>query len=130
MDKLLSGRSILIIEDEMLILMMIEDMLADLGCESITVASKIGQAITLIDDQVFDAAMLDLNLNGMESYPIADALTARDVPYFFSTGNSLTNVKDGYRDQDVLKKPFTFDQLSNVLTRSLHRQTNVVKLGH
>ena len=130
MDKLLSGRSILIIEDEMLILMMIEDMLADLGCESIAVASKIGQAITLIDDQVFDAAMLDLNLNGMESYPIADALAARDVPYFFSTGNSLSNVKDGYRDQGVLKKPFTFEQLSNMLSRSLLRQTNVVRLRH
>jgi CheY-like chemotaxis protein len=130
MDKLLSGRSILIIEDEMLILMMIEDMLADLGCESIAVASKIGQAMTLIDGQDFDTAMLDMNLNGIESYPIADALTARGVPYFFSTGNSPTNVKDGYRDQDVLKKPFTFDQLSNMLSRSLHRQTNVVKLGH
>jgi CheY-like chemotaxis protein len=130
MDKLLSGRSILIIEDEMLILMMIEDMLADLGCESIAVASKIGQAMTLIDGQDFDTAMLDMNLNGIESYPIADALTARGVPYFFSTGNSLTNVKDDYRDQDVLKKPFTFDQLSNMLSRSLHRQSNVVKLGH
>jgi CheY-like chemotaxis protein len=130
MDKILSGRSILIIEDEMLILMMIEDMLADLGCESIAVASRIGQAITLIDGKVFDAAMVDLNLNGTESYPIADALTARGVPYFFSTGNSLTDVKDGYRDQDVLKKPFTFEQLSNMLTRSLHRQTNVVKLRH
>jgi CheY-like chemotaxis protein len=130
MDKLLSGRSILIIEDEMLILMMIEDMLADLGCESVAVASKIGQAIGLIDGQEFDTAMLDMNLNGIESYPIADALAARDVPYFFSTGNSLTNVKDGYRDQDVLKKPFTFDQLSNMLSRSLLRQTNVVRLRH
>jgi CheY-like chemotaxis protein len=130
MDKLLSGRRVLVIEDEMLILMMIEDMLADLGCESIVVASKIGQAVTLIDEQNFDTAMLDLNLNGVESYPVADALAARDVPYFFSTGNSLTNVKDSYRDQDVLKKPFTFEQLSNMLSRSLLRQTNVVRLGH
>jgi hypothetical protein len=65
--------------------------------------------------------MLDMNLNGIESYPIADALSARDVPYFFSTGNSLTDMKDGYRDQDVLKKPFTFEQLSNMLSRSLLR---------
>jgi CheY-like chemotaxis protein len=128
MDKLLSGRSILIIEDEMLILMMIEDMLADLGCKSMSVASKIGPAITLIDGQVFDAAMVDLNLNGIESYPIADALIEHDVPYFFSTGSSVTNIKDGYRDQDVLKKPFTFEQLSNMLSRSLLHQTNVVKL--
>ena len=130
MDKLLSGRSVLIIEDEMLILMMIEDMLADLGCESIAVASKIGQAITLIDGQVFDAAMVDLNLNGTESYPIADALAARGVPYFFSTGNSLTNVKEGYRNQDVLKKPFTFEQLSNMLSRSLLRTSGVARPRH
>jgi CheY-like chemotaxis protein len=121
MDKLLAGRSVLVIEDEMLILMMIEDMLADLGCESVAVASKIGPAISLIEGQAFDTAMLDLNLNGIESYPIADALTVRDVPYFFSTGNSLTNVKDGYRDQNVLKKPFTFEQLSSMLSRSLLR---------
>ena len=119
MDKLLSGRRVLVIEDEMLILMMIEDMLADLGCDSVAVASKIGPAISLIQGQDFDTAMLDMNLDGIESYPIADALKAREVPFFFSTGNSLTNMKDGYRDQDVLKKPFTFEQLSNMLSRSL-----------
>jgi CheY-like chemotaxis protein len=121
MDKLLTGRRVLVIEDEMLILMMIEDMLADLGCESVAVASKVGPAISLIEGQEFDAAMLDMNLNGIESYPIADALTARDVPYFFSTGNSLANMKEGYRDQDVLKKPFSFEQLTDMLTRSLLR---------
>ena len=105
----------------MLILMMIEDMLADLGCESVAVASKIGPAISLIEGQDFDTAMLDMNLNGIESYPIADALSAHDVPYFFSTGNSLTDMKDGYRDHEVLKKPFTFEQLSNMLSRSLLR---------
>jgi len=125
MDKLLSGRSVLVIEDEMLIFMMIEDMLADLGCESIAAASTTGQAIKLIDLKVFDAAMLDLNLNGIESYPIADALAVRGVPYFFSTGNSQSDVKDGYRDRDVLKKPFTFQQLSNMLSRSLLRQANM-----
>ena len=128
MDKLLAGRRVLVIEDEMLILMMIEDMLADLGCESVAVASKIGPAISLIEGQEFDTAMLDLNLNGIESYPIADALTVRDVPYFFSTGASLTTVKDGYRNQDVLKKPFTFAQLSAMLSSSLLHQTNVVRL--
>jgi CheY-like chemotaxis protein len=121
MDKLLAGRRVLVIEDEMLILMMIEDMLADLGCESVAVASKIGPAISLIEGQDFDTAMLDMNLNGIESYPVADALSARDVPYFFSTGNSLIDMKDGYRDHDVLKKPFTFEQLSSMLSRSLLR---------
>jgi CheY-like chemotaxis protein len=75
--KLLSGRRVLVIEDEMLILMMIEGMLADLGCESVTSAATIDRAIALIDGQVFDAAMLDMNLNGNNSRAIADALTAR-----------------------------------------------------
>jgi CheY-like chemotaxis protein len=121
MDKLLSSRRVLVVEDEILILMMIEDMLTDLGCESIAVASKVDQAIKLVEGQVFDAAMLDINLNGIASYAIADALTARRVPYFFSTGNGVKDMKEGYRDQDVLKKPFTFDQLSNMFSRSLLR---------
>ena len=130
MDKLLSSRRVLIVEDEILILMMIEDMLTDLGCESIAVASKVDQAIALVEGQVFDAAMLDINLNGIPSYPIADALTARGVPYFFSTGNGVKDMKEGYRDQDVLKKPFTFDQLSNMFSRSLLRTSSVEKLRH
>lgn len=64
--------------------------------------------------------MLDLNLNGTESYPIAYVLMARGVPYFFSTGNTLNNVKDCHRDREVPNKPFTFDQLENMLSGSLH----------
>ena len=53
----------------MMILMIIEDMLADLGCESVTAAATVDQALALIDAQVFDAAMLDMNLNGNNSHP-------------------------------------------------------------
>jgi CheY-like chemotaxis protein len=67
MNKLLSGRRVLVVEDEMMILMIVEDMLADLGCESVTTAATAHQAIALIDTQVFDAAMLDMNLNGNKS---------------------------------------------------------------
>ena len=72
--KLLSGRRILVVEDEMLVLMSIEDMLADLGCKSVTAAATVDQAIAFIHAQVFDAAMLDMNLNGTKSFPIADKL--------------------------------------------------------
>jgi len=40
MNKLLSGRRVLVVEDEMMVLMMIEDMLADLGCESVSAAAR------------------------------------------------------------------------------------------
>src|SRR5580658_4547678 len=86
MSKLLSGRRVLVVEDEMMILMTIEDMLADLGCESVTAAATIQQALALIDTQVFDAAMLDVSLNGYKSHDVAEALAARGVPFVFSTG--------------------------------------------
>jgi CheY-like chemotaxis protein len=69
MDKLLSGRRVLVVEDEMLVLIMIEDMLADLGCKSVTSAATIDKALALIDAQAFDFALLDINLNGSDSHP-------------------------------------------------------------
>ena len=110
-DKFLSGRRVLVVEDELLVLMMIEDMLADLGCESVTVATTIEQALALISAQVFDAAMLDMNLNGNSSHSVAEALVARGVPFVYATGNIGRHTRDGYRDRPVLKKPFEFEQL-------------------
>ena len=121
MDKLLSGRRVLVVEDEMMVLMMIEDMLADLGCESVTAAASTDQAIALINAQVFDAAMLDMNLSGTKNNSIADALAARGVPFIFSTGYSGRNMMDGYRDRPMLKKPFGFEELAAILRRLLTR---------
>jgi CheY-like chemotaxis protein len=121
MDRLLSGRRSLVVEDEMLVLIMIEDMLADLGCEVVTAAATINQALALIEAQVFDVAMLDMNLNGEQTYSVADALAARGVPFVFSTGYSGHDIRDGYRDRPVLKKPFRYDELNDVLSRLLRR---------
>jgi CheY-like chemotaxis protein len=115
MDKMLSGRRILVVEDEMMVLMMIEDTLADLGCETVTAAATVDGALALIETQVFDAAMLDMNLNGSKSYPVADALAARDVPFVFSTGYSGHDMRDGYRDRPMLRKPFQRAEVVRVL---------------
>lgn len=115
MDKLLSGRRVLVVEDEMLILIMIEDMLADLGCESVTAAATVSQALAAIEAQNFDVAMLDMNLNGNNSHSVAEALAARDVPFVFSTGYSCYDMRDGHRDRPVLKKPFMERDLAEIL---------------
>ena len=96
---------------------MIEDMLADLGCESVTAAATIDKALALIEGQVFDAAMLDMNLNGESSHPVADALAARGVPFVVTTGNRV--MWDGFADRAVLRKPFKYAELADVLTRLL-----------
>ena len=117
MDKLLSGRRILIVEDEMLLLMTIEDVLADLGCESVVSASTVDKAVSLIDGQVFDAAVLDMNLNGTSSRAVAEALAARGVPFVIATGNR-DDMWDGFRDRVVVRKPFKYDELVEILCTS------------
>ena len=100
-------------------------MLADLGCESVTAAATVDQALALIDAQVFDAAMLDMNLNGNKSYAVADALAARGVPFAFSTGYS-DHDKDGknYAERAVLGKPYRIEDLVEILTRLLRIEPN------
>ena len=118
-DNVLSGRRVLVVEDEMLVLMNIEDMLADLGCESVTAAATVDQAMALIEAQVFDAAMLDMNLNGTKSFPIADKLAALGVPFVFSTGYSAQDMRTGYQDRVLLKKPIRYQELVEVFTHLL-----------
>ena len=117
MDNLLSGRRVLVVEDEMLVLIMIEDMLADLGCKSVASAATVEKALALINAQVFDVALLDMNLNGNDSHPVAEALVARGVPFVYSTGNTAPSLRDGYSDRTVLKKPFKHEELAAMLSR-------------
>jgi CheY-like chemotaxis protein len=121
MVKLLAGRRVLVVEDEMLVLMMIEDMLADLGCDCVAAAATVDQALALIDGENFDAALLDLNLNGRDSHSVADALAARDVPFAFSTGYSEQHLGESGHDRPVLRKPFKYEELGEILTRVLAR---------
>lgn len=116
-DKFLYGRRALVVEDEMLILIMIEDMLADLGCKSVTSAATVDKALALIEAQAFDVAVLDVNLDGNDSHPVADALSAHGVPFVYATGNTGHNLRDGYASRPVLKKPFKFEDLVAILTR-------------
>jgi CheY-like chemotaxis protein len=119
MRKMLSGRRVLVVEDEMLLLMTIEDMLADLGCEFVIPAATVDQALALVDAQPFDVAMLDVNLNGNQSYAVADALAARSVPFFFSTGYSDHVMKEGYHNRPMLKKPYKHEEIVAILERLL-----------
>lgn len=120
MNKLLSGRRMLVVEDEMLIRMTIEDMLTDLGCESVAATDTADKAVALVDERIFDAALLDMNLNGGSSRAVADALASRGVPFIVATGNR-GDVWDGFRDRAVLRKPFQYTELVEILTRLLPR---------
>jgi CheY-like chemotaxis protein len=116
MDNLLAGRCILIVEDDMMIRLTLEDMLVDLGCASVGAAATIEQALSLIETHRYDAATLDVNLNGKISFPVAAALVVRGVPFAFSTGYGDQFLREGYTDRPILKKPFGSTELASILT--------------
>jgi CheY-like chemotaxis protein len=116
MDKSLSGHRILVVEDEMLNLAMLEDILTEAGCESVAAAATIDQAMALIDERPFDAALLDIKLKGEHTYAVADALAVRGMQFVFVTGNSVPDIERRYRDRPLLRKPFKEEKLIEVLT--------------
>jgi DNA-binding response OmpR family regulator len=115
MHNLLAGWRVLVVEDEMMILMMLEMALEDFGYESIVVASTLDTAMEMVSRPGFDIAMLDMNLGGNDSYPIADALDARNVPYVFCTGNNGGDRRKGVPLRPTLRKPFGIDEMAKAL---------------
>jgi CheY-like chemotaxis protein len=104
-----------VIEDEMLVAMNIEDMLLDLGHEVAGLASRLGPALALARESRFDAAMLDVNLAGEPSYPVADVLIERGVPFLFATGYGRQGIEEPYRAYPLLQKPFRAVELGQAL---------------
>ena len=119
MNKPVSGRRVLVVEDEMMVAWMLEDLLAELGFVIVGPAASVNQALTMIETEAIDVAVLDVNLNGEMSYPIADALAARDVPFVFVTGYDKDRMLDGYRCFPALQKPFRRSELSDALAKLL-----------
>ncbi len=119
MNSPLSGRRVFVVEDEMLVAWLLEDMLADLGCVVVGPAGGVKDALAMIDANAIDVAVLDVNLNGEMSYPIADALAARDVPFVFVTGYDKNRMLDGYQTFPVLQKPYHRAELTVTLAKLL-----------
>jgi CheY-like chemotaxis protein len=120
----LSGRRILVIEDEMMVAMLLKDFLADLGCTVLGPAARVEQALAMIEAAgALDAAVLDINLNGKKSYPVADALAARGVPFVFATGYSRDSVMNGHREFPLLQKPFSLSKMADALAKLLTQRS-------
>jgi CheY-like chemotaxis protein len=98
-----------------LIGMLLEDMLADLGHEVVAVVPRLKDALTHAQQTTFDLAILDVHLNGESAFPVAEALVGRGIPFVFATGYGERGLPDTYRSRPVLQKPFAKDDLERVL---------------
>ena len=108
-------RRVLVVEDEVLVGMLIEEMLQALGCELVALATHLDEALSLAHTAPFDFAVLDINLNGKQSFPVAEVIRARGLPFLFATGYGSRILGDPFKDTPILQKPFSLDELRHAL---------------
>jgi CheY-like chemotaxis protein len=112
--RVVSGNRLLLVEDEALTGMMMSDMLTELGFEVIGPFGRVADAMAAVGREVFQAAVLDVNLDGEMVYPVADAVLARGVPFVFVTGYSAEGIDRRFAQVPVLQKPIERQMLQNV----------------
>ena len=115
----LQGLRVLVVEDEILIAMLIEGFLQEFGCVVAATAARPDQALRILEETAVDAAILDVNLDGSDSFGVAAALCARGLPFVFATGYRSTRLDPRFADRPVLAKPFQACDLEAALVHCL-----------
>ena len=113
-----AGLRVLLVEDESLVAFLLEDMLTELGHTVVGPVARVAPAVEIAQRETLDFAILDVNLNGEQSYPIADALALRDIPFAFSTGYDPKSLRPPYRDRPTLQKPFQTQDLRKLFAQA------------
>jgi CheY-like chemotaxis protein len=119
-----SSKRVLVVEDELMIRMLLEDMLGELGYTVAAEAARIDEALEATKTAEFDLAILDVNLDGQPISPVVDALVARGTPFVFATGYGERGLPEPYRNRPTLKKPFQMEGLKQMLESALEAEKN------
>ena len=114
-----AGKRVLVVEDELMIRMLLEGMLTDLGHTVAAEAGAIDEALTLAKQGEFDFAVLDVNLNNDPITPVVEVLIARGMPFVFASGYGQHGVPEAYRQNPTLQKPFRAEALAQALDAAL-----------
>jgi len=111
--------TILVVEDEWLIAMDIEGMLEDAGFAVCGPAGRVDEALALIETRRVDLGLLDVNLAGQQSYPVAAALREKGRPFLFLSGHSEAHLHDEFRDERLINKPIEPNRLIRLVEEIL-----------
>ncbi len=103
----MSRHTVLVVEDEMMVAMMLQDMLEDAGY-AVLHAGSLSKALKLAEENesAIDVAVLDVNLGGQRSYALADWLADRNIEFIFTTGHGRSEVRDLYPNRQIVVKPY------------------------
>lgn len=112
---------VLLVEDEGLVAMSVEDMLSDLGFTVTAQASSLPEALERAQAGGFEVAILDVNLNGKQVFPVAELLSEQGIPFAFASGYGRAGLPEGFRNRPILPKPFHIEDLSAALAAALAR---------
>ncbi|KXF74796.1 hypothetical protein ATN84_22870 [Paramesorhizobium deserti] len=112
---------VLVVEDEALVAMFVEDMLMDIGHEVGAVVSRMQEALDAARTGTFDLAIIDVNLDGKPSYPVAELLKERGIPFVFATGYGASGLDSKFAGTPVLAKPFAMVDLQKLLRQIIRR---------
>ena len=121
----LAGRRILVVEDEMLIAGQIESLLDKHGCSIIGPAPRLDAALALARAELLDAAILDVNLSGSPSDPVADVLSKRGIPFVVLTGYADSALSVEFRAAPVVSKPFEEETLMKILALEISKRLEI-----
>ena len=107
----------LVVEDEIMVAMYVEDLLDELGIEVAEIATGLEQALPLAREGTFDFAILDINLAGEASFPIAAVLRKRGIPFLFASGYGSKGLIDEFQNAVRIQKPFLGQELAQAIAK-------------
>jgi CheY-like chemotaxis protein len=102
---------VLVVEDEMMIALLLQNMLLRCGYTVVGPVARLEKALEVAQHEAEDLAILDVNLDGRDVYPVADALSARGIPFIFATGHGRGGLRAPYREYPTLQKAYREDDL-------------------
>lgn len=111
---------VMIVEDELIIAMDLAEMIGDLGHDVVKMANRVDIGVAFATAGALDLAILDMNVRGELSFPIATILRERGIPFIFASGYGARGLIEGFGDALVLTKPYSDDALARMVALSQH----------
>ena len=115
------AKRVLIVEDEFLVAMLLEDLLTEMGHQVIGTFAQVDEAMKFANQADVNFAILDINLAGATSFPVAEILRRRGIPFLFASGYGSTGLASAFENELTLQKPYEPAELERAIAEASAR---------